>query len=185
MFPYKVVVDTDGKDLERLGVVRMPPVEPYRLTQLKIDAPESVLKEYEDQKNILFQTEKKKYIDRNLVPKKIILETEISQEELSIPEKTVNLDAVIAVNVEIKESEPVVVLSQQQTLSEDGGTETVISQIVMPDEKGGVDLGSQPEAVLRALLPKKTQPVSPTKAKKAKSTFMSQLDKIKKISKKD
>jgi 5'-3' exoribonuclease 1 len=106
MLPYKVVVDIDGKDIERLGVVRMPPVEPNRLLELDLGLSQEKEKQYQDQKNILFQQEKKKYLDRNLKPSKLILETQVTQEELSIPDKMVNLDAVIAVNLEIQEMGP-------------------------------------------------------------------------------
>jgi 5'-3' exonuclease len=106
MLPIKVSVDTDGKDLERLGVVRMPSVEPIRLLQLDLNISSEKLKMYEDQKNILFEQRKEKYIDRNLIPKKLILETEVRQDDLSIPEKMVNLDAVISVNLEMKQLSP-------------------------------------------------------------------------------
>jgi 5'-3' exoribonuclease 1 len=106
MFPHKVVVDTEGKDIERLGVVRMPSVEPLRLIDLNLNISSEKLKMYEDQKNILFQQEKVKFIDRRLIPSKIIYEKEVSQEDLGIPDKMINLDAVMAVNLEFKQMGP-------------------------------------------------------------------------------
>jgi 5'-3' exonuclease len=40
MFPQKVFVDLEGKDVDHMGVVRIPPVEPIRLNDLIIDDPE-------------------------------------------------------------------------------------------------------------------------------------------------
>ena len=116
MLPYKVEVDIDGKDLERLGVVRMPSVEPRRLLALDLKISSEKLNYYSDQKNILFQQEKSKYIDRNLAPSKIILETESTQEDLQVPEKMVNLDAVVSVNLEYNQMDPIVVVNQPTTV---------------------------------------------------------------------
>lgn len=55
MFPIKVEVDTEAKDMERLGVVRMSPVEPRRLLDVKIDISEERSKRYELQKNLIFE----------------------------------------------------------------------------------------------------------------------------------
>ena len=141
MLPIKVSVDTDGKDLERLGVVRMPSVEPIRLLQLDLNISSEKLKMYEDQKNILFEQRKEKYIDRNLIPKKLILETEVRQDDLSIPEKMVNLDAVISVNLEMKQLSPsihtVVVQPKEKYEKED----------VVPEPVSSVSSVSEPNVV--------------------------------------
>jgi 5'-3' exonuclease len=55
MFPEKVGVDTEGKDMERLGVVRMAPVEPKRLLGLNLGISDEKLKKYESQKSLMFQ----------------------------------------------------------------------------------------------------------------------------------
>jgi 5'-3' exonuclease len=55
MFPTKVEVDTEAKDMERLGVVRMCPVEPKRLLELDLGISNEKMKQYESQKDICFR----------------------------------------------------------------------------------------------------------------------------------
>jgi 5'-3' exonuclease len=57
MFPLKVIVDTEAKDMERLGVVRMCPVEPKRLLSLDLGISKEKIKLYESQKDICFRKE--------------------------------------------------------------------------------------------------------------------------------
>jgi 5'-3' exoribonuclease 1 len=52
MFPLKVGIDTEAKDMERLGVVLMPPVDPMRL--LGLDFAIEDMKKYESQKSMKF-----------------------------------------------------------------------------------------------------------------------------------
>lgn len=73
LFPSKVDIDTDGKDMERLGVVRMCPVEPRRLLGLNFDICEEKKKQYHPQSGLCFeykcpeiyQDEKKPIIEKD------------------------------------------------------------------------------------------------------------------------
>lgn len=68
MFPEKVGIDTEAKDMERLGVVRMSPVEPKRLLGLNLNISEERKKKYESQKNLKYQ---RKSYENNMDDKEI------------------------------------------------------------------------------------------------------------------
>lgn len=70
MFPSKVEVDTEAKDMERLGVVRMCPVEPKRLLELDLGVSKEKMKCYEPQKHLCFKRVVKN--ESIFIPKKII-----------------------------------------------------------------------------------------------------------------
>ena len=61
MFPSKVCIDTEAKDMERLGVVRMSAIEPERLLELNLCISDDKMKKYESQKSMRF--EKKMFKD--------------------------------------------------------------------------------------------------------------------------
>jgi 5'-3' exonuclease len=54
MFPVKVEIDTEAKDIERLGVVRMNPVEPKRLLTLNLGMSEERMKRYKSENSLCF-----------------------------------------------------------------------------------------------------------------------------------
>jgi 5'-3' exoribonuclease 1 len=106
LFPIKVEVDTEGKELERLGVVRMPLVEPGRLLDLKIEMSERRRKMFEPMKNLMFIREVKKTIDRSLTVSKLTLEKEIVQEDINPADQFSYLDALVPIDTVIMESMP-------------------------------------------------------------------------------
>jgi 5'-3' exonuclease len=106
LFPVKVEVDTEGKELERLGVVRMPLVEPGRLLDLQIEMSERRRKMFEPMQNLMFVREIKKTIDRSITVSKLSYEKEIVQEDINPADDFSYLDALAPVETTIMENMP-------------------------------------------------------------------------------
>jgi 5'-3' exonuclease len=73
LFPVKVFVDTDGKDLERLGTVQISFVEPIRLFSIEdqIEMTDEELEKYIEDENIVFVIEEEKIIENRLNPSEV------------------------------------------------------------------------------------------------------------------
>lgn len=106
MFPMKVEVDVDGKDLDRLGIVRIPAVEPVRLYNLNIDLTSEMQEKYQVQENLMFVKEVRKTVDRMIKPNKITLEREVVQEGNNPVEEFLNLDVEASVRMELIQDMP-------------------------------------------------------------------------------
>jgi len=92
MFPMKVLVDMEGKDMKHQGVVRMPAVQPRRLLELNIDLDPSMKLKYRDSYPNVWLKDKVQTIDRQIKTLTIKSTKEKTQEDLDLPEKFVHLD---------------------------------------------------------------------------------------------
>jgi hypothetical protein len=90
-------VDLEGKDVDHMGVVRIPPVEPIRLNDLIIDDPEE---KYTKQENMMFMKQPRQAIDRSILPTKIVLRKEKVQEGINSAEYFLNLDIEAVAKIE-------------------------------------------------------------------------------------
>jgi 5'-3' exonuclease len=79
LFPIKVFVDTDGKDMERLGIVQISFVSPIRLFSIEdqIEMSEEELEKYVDDENIVFVLDENKVLDRNLNPSQVVVKSQV------------------------------------------------------------------------------------------------------------
>lgn len=88
MFPRKVFVDTDGKDMERLGLVQIAVVEPLRLFSIAdmIDIPDDILELYQETENMTYITQDELTLDKDLDFKEIDIKTQVIQDKGDEPE---------------------------------------------------------------------------------------------------
>lgn len=98
MFPQKVFVDLEGKDVDHMGVVRIPAVEPVRLKDLMIV--DENQEKYTRQENIMFMKQPRQAIDRSILPTKITLRKEKIQEGINPAEYFLNLDVEALAKIE-------------------------------------------------------------------------------------
>lgn len=101
MFPLTVEVDLDGKDMDHMGVVRIPAIEPVRLHHLNVVIPSEMKTRYESQENMLFVKQVRQTIDRSIIPMKIKLRRERTQESINPAEEFLNLDVEAAARIEL------------------------------------------------------------------------------------
>jgi 5'-3' exonuclease len=101
MFPQKVVIDLDGKDAEHMGVVRIPCIEPVRLYNLNIDVPPEMQNRYAPQENLMYMKQARKTIDRSIIPNKIKIIREKTQEGINPADDFLNLDVEAAARIEL------------------------------------------------------------------------------------
>lgn len=89
MFPTKVEVDTEAKDMERLGVVRMCPVEPRRLLGLDLGLSSEKMKRYASQKDLCFKRTivDEKKIEQSLTDKVVEQDVKMIEQKSSGEEK--------------------------------------------------------------------------------------------------
>lgn len=130
MFPLKVVVDLDGKDVEHLGVVCIPPIEPVRLHDLNVVIPSEMQNKYDSQENLLFMKKAKKTIDRSILPMKITLRREVTQEGINPAEEFLNLDVEAAARIELISEMP----TSGDILIDQGFEEQVITTARRPSK---------------------------------------------------
>jgi 5'-3' exonuclease len=101
MFPSSVEVDLDGKDMDHMAVVRIPAIEPVRLQYLNVVVPNEMKFKYEAQENMMFMKQVRQTIDRSIIPMKIKLRKERTQESINPAEEFLNLDVEAAARIEL------------------------------------------------------------------------------------
>jgi 5'-3' exonuclease len=83
MFPKKVFVDTDGKDLERLGIVNISVVQPIRLFSVSddIEMTDEELEKYDKVENISYLINENEKIDGSLDVENIEIRSQVVKEK--------------------------------------------------------------------------------------------------------
>jgi hypothetical protein len=122
MFPVKVEVDTEAKDMERLGVVRMCPVEPKRLLSLDLGISKEKMERYVSQRDLCFKRKSnEKQIERDIVNTETVQNiksdlrlSKVNMTERSIAEEMMKVEGCV---------------SQEVLKDSDGGSKSVHSKV--------------------------------------------------------